>query len=127
MKRILKIAAIASLGFAIGWTIGCKPSANPPTAPQLAPGYNNAADQQMGEILSGAHAFYTSIQQQAQAGTLTLQPSVKAAFNAFGVSLNAAQTVYLSYHQGTATQSQAQTAVDKVQSEQAALPLPGAK
>jgi hypothetical protein len=127
MKRILKLAAIASLGFAVGWTIGCGQHANPTPPAQTAPGYNNQADQQMGEILSGAHAFYTSIQQQSQAGTLTLQPAVKAAFNQFGISLNAAQTVYLAYHQGTATQAQAQTAVDKVQSEQAALPLPGAK
>jgi hypothetical protein len=80
----------------------------------------------MGEILSGAHAFYQSIQQQTQAGTLILSPDAKQKFNAFGVSLNAAQAVYLAYHAGTATQAEAQTAVSKVQTEQAALPLPGA-
>lgn len=128
MKRLLKLAAIASLGFSIGWLVGCTPAATNPTTPaQLAPGYSNQADQQMGEVLSGAHAFYQSIQQQSQAGTLTLTPQVKQAFNAFGVSLNAAQSVYLAYHQGAATQAQAQAAVDKVQQEQQALPLPGAK
>ncbi len=93
----------------------------------LAPGYSNAADQQMGEILSGAHAFYQSIQQQSQAGTLVLSPDTKAKFNDFAISLNAAQQVYLAYHAGTATQAQAQASVNVVQSKQSALPLPGAK
>jgi hypothetical protein len=105
---------------------GSNPS-NPPTQAQLAPGYQNAADQQMGEILSGAHAFYNSIQQQSQAGTLTLDATTKQAFNTFGIALNSAQQVYLAYHNGQATQAQAQTAVNQVQSQQAALPLPGAK
>ena len=104
---------------------GCKPTTTTPAV--LAPGYLSQADQQMGEILSGAHAFYASIQQQTQAGTLTLDATTKQAFNAFGASLNAAQTVYLAYHNGTATQAQAQAAVNTVQSKQAALPLPGAK
>ena len=126
MKRLFRYTALAALGLSIGWMIGCTPSANPPTAPQLGAGYNNAADQQMGSILSGARAFYTSIQQQSAAGTLTLTPAVKQAFNTFGVSLNAAEAVYLAYHNGTATQAAAQTAVNTVQSQQAALPLPGA-
>lgn len=106
--------------------LGCKAS-NPTTPAQLAPGYQNSADQQMGEILSGAHAFYVSIQQQEQAGKLGLTPAATAAFNTFGTTLNAAQSVYLAYHNGQATQAQAQTAVNQVQSQQAALPLPGAK
>lgn len=126
MKKLF--ASFVLSVFVLGMA-GC-PGSNPstPTNPaQLAPGYQNQADQQMGEILAGAHAFYTSIQQQSQAGTLTLDPTTKAAFNAFGVSLNAAQTVYLAYHNGQATQAQAQTAVNQVQAQQAALPLPGAK
>jgi hypothetical protein len=102
----------------------CTPSTTNPAT--LAPGYQNAADQQMGEILAGAHSFYSSIQQQSTAGTLTLSATQKTAFNDFGVSLNAAQTVYLAYHAGTATQAAAQTAVNTVQTKQAALPLPGA-
>lgn len=106
--------------------IACAPSANPP-AQTLAPGYQNAADQQMGEILAGAHAFYVSIEQQVAGGSLTLTPEVKTGFNTFGTSLNAAQSVYLAYHNGTATQAAAQAAVNMVQQQQAALPLPGAK
>lgn len=125
-KRILKRVAIVAVGLSIGWTIGCAQPKNV-TPVTVAPGYLNAADQQMGEILSGAHAFYQSIQQQTQAGTLTLGPTIKQDFNAFGVSLNAAQSVYLAYHAGSATQAQAQAAVTEVQTQQAALPLPGAK
>jgi len=120
MKRLLILLLLIPL-------TACPGSKTNPTTPaQLAPGYSNQADQQMGEILSGARAFYVSIQQQSQAGTLTLSPTVKAAFNDFGVSLNAAESIYLAYHGGTATLAQAQTAVNTVQQKQNALPLPGA-
>lgn len=123
----LIILEVGILAFAAGACIGCGTKANPTTPAQLAPGYNNTADQQMGEILSGARAFYTSIQQQSQAGTLVLTPTVKQSFNAFGTTLDAAQVIYLQYHAGIATQASAQAAVNQVQSQQAALPLPGAK
>jgi hypothetical protein len=106
---------------------GCHTATITPPTTALAPGYLNAADQQMGEILSGARAFYTSIQTQSATGKITLTPAVKTSFNAFGVALNSAEAVYLAYHNGTATQAAAQTAVNTVQSQQAALPLPGAK
>jgi hypothetical protein len=145
MKRKLKLAALY-LASGVFWAVflltcfsavGCTPTTTTPA--QLAPGYQNAADQQMGSILSGARAFYTSIQQQSAAGTLTLTPAVKQAFNTFGVSLNAAESVYLEYHalfssgvsaaDPTTTanlEAKAQAAVNTVQSQQAALPLPGA-
>ena len=120
MKRIiLTLALVSMLPFA-----GCKTAS---TTQPLAPGYHNAADQQMGSILSAARNFYNSIKSQSEAGTLTLTPAVKTAFNDFSISLNAADSVYLAYHGGTATQAQAQAAVNQVQSKQAALPLPGAK
>jgi hypothetical protein len=102
---------------------GCKSTG--PTTTALAPGYLNPADQQMGEVLAGARSFYVSVQQQSAAGQMTLTAPQKTAFNAFGVSLNAADSVYLAYHSGSATQAQAQTAVNQVQQQQAALPLPG--
>ena len=100
---------------------GCNnPSPTNPTT--LAPGYYNAADQQMGEILSGAHAFYLSVQQQSAAGTLKLSATAKTVFNDFGASLNAADSVYLAYHQTptAANQATAQAAVNVVQTKQAA-------
>lgn len=119
MKRLILLTALC-LPMA-----ACTPTAT--NTATLAPGYLNAADQQMGEILAGAHSFYTSIQTQSAAGVLTLSPTEKTAFNDFGTALNTAQSIYLAYHSGTATQAQAQTAVNTVQSQQAALPLPGAK
>ena len=52
--------------------IGCTNPANttPPPA-SLAPGYLNSTDQQMGEILAGAHAFYVQIQGDIAAGKHT--------------------------------------------------------
>ena len=123
MKRIL---ILLSLCLTLTACPGSNPS-NPPTPAQLSPGYQNQADQQMGEILSGARAFYVSIQQQSAAGTLTLDATTKLAFNSFGTALNSAEAVYLAYHQGQATQAAAQAAVNTVQSQQAALPLPGAR
>ena len=96
------------------------------TAPPTAPGYANQTDQQMGEILAAARAFYTTVQQDSANGSMTLTPAVKQAFNTFGTSLNAAESVYLAYHaQPTAAnQAAAQTAVNNIQTQQAALPLP---
>lgn len=119
MKRFILILGLCLLPMG-----GCKTAS---TTQPLAPGYSNTADQQMGQILSGARAFYVSIQQQSAAGTLTLDPTVKVSLNDFGTSLNAAETVYLAYHNGQATQAAAQAAVNTVQTKQAALPLPGAK
>jgi len=129
MKRALRILALTAASFAaVGWLTACTPAATNPTTPaQLAPGYQNAADQQMGEILSGAHAFYTSIQEQVQAGTLTLSADGKAKFNDFGIALNSAQIVYLGYHSGANTQAQAQASVNIMQQKQAALPIPNVK
>ena len=103
---------------------GCAPVTAPPQP--LAPGYQNTADQTMGEILAGAHAFYQSIQQQSAAGTMTLSATEKASFNTFGVTLNGAQAVYLAYHGNptAANLAAAQTAVNTVQTQQAALPTP---
>ena len=122
-----KLFAALALSAALMGPMGCVKATSTTPAAALAPGYQNTADQQMGEILAGAHAFYNSIAQQSAAGTLTLTPAVKLAFNSFGVTLNAAQTGYLSYHAGAATQAQAQAQVNAVQQQQAALPLPGAK
>ena len=102
---------------------GCKTST---TAPPLAPGYSNPQDQQIGQILAGARAFYVSIQQQSASGQLTLSPAEKTGFNDFGTALNAADSVYLAYHAGNATEAQAQAAANVVAAKQSALTLPGA-
>ena len=119
MKRITVLTIMFSACMIS--VLGCKTVT---VAQPLAPGYQNAADQTMGEVLAGAHSFYTSIQSQSVAGTITLSATEKQAFNVFGVSLNTADAVYLAYHAGTATQAAAQAAVNTVQSQQAVLPTP---
>lgn len=81
----------------------------------------------MGQILAGARAFYATIQQDSASGKTVLTPAEKTAFNDFGNSINAAETIYLAYHNSQATQAAAQAAISAVQSKQAALPLPGGK
>src|ERR1017187_2379115 len=122
MKRLL-IAFTLSLSM----LAGCATATAPPQP--LAPGYSSTADQTMGEILAGAHAFYQSIQQESANGQMTLSATEKAAFNVFGTTLNGAQSVYLAYHANptAANLSAAQTAVNQVQTQQAALPIPAVK
>lgn len=115
---------------------GCKTVAGPP--PPLAPGYANTADQVMGETLAAANGFYHAIQCETQTmawdlkskscvpdtkvtSPMTLGPTEAQSFNAFAISLNTANAVYLSYHAGQATQAQAQAAIDTVQAQQNAL------
>ena len=120
MKRRLLIAFTLSLSM----LAGCATATAPPQP--LAPGYSSTADQTMGEILAGAHACYQSIQQESANGQMTLSATEKQAFNVFGTTLNGAQSVYLAYHASptTANLSAAQTAVNQVQTQQAALPIP---
>lgn len=129
IKRYLPLALAIGL-------IGCG-SVNS-TTPPLAPGYFNSADQQMGSVLSGARTFYSTIQCETKGmnwsqststcvadptiTTLTLSATEKSAFNGFGVTLNAAEAIYNSYHLGTSTQAAAQEAVDTVKAKQDALP-----
>jgi len=136
MKRILSIA----LCLCMVPIFGCQTATSTTPPAVLAPGYINAADQQMGQILSGARTFYSTIQCETKAmnwsqtnqqcvadpaitSPMTLTSTEKTAFNDFGVSLNAANTVYLAYHNGTATQAAAQAAVNTVQQKQQALPI----
>lgn len=117
MKRFISLAVLALAIVAAG----CKGA----TVQQpLAPGYNNAADQQMGSILAGARGFYVQLQQDSASGKTVLSPTEKTALNDLGASINFAESVYLAYHAGTATEAQAQAAVTTVQQKQAAVPLP---
>ena len=133
---MLLLCSVALLG-------GCK-TASVNTPP--APGYNNATDQQIGEIINSGTVFYRTIQCETQGknynvqtqacvadasitAPLALSPTEKASFNGFGIALNAAKTVYAEYHAGTATLAQAQAAATNVTTQQTALQssIPGVK
>jgi hypothetical protein len=75
----------------------------------------------MDQVLVGAKTFYTDIQAKIAAGTYAPSATEKTALNNFGTALNAAQVIYLAFHNGTATQAQAQAAVDSVSTQQTTL------
>jgi len=115
------IALVLFLGML---TAGCTnaPTTTPPPA-ALAPGYLNATDQQMGEALAAAHAFYVRIQTDVAAGKYVPSPTEKTALNNFAIALNTAQTLYLNYHASPSVVSEdaASRAVQNVQQQQSAL------
>ena len=111
MKRLTVLLALAMLA-----PVGCKQTT---PAPPLAPGYVNSTDQQLGEIVASAHSFYVTVQNDISTGKYVPNPTEKTALNDFGVALNAAQTVYLAYHNNpTAANLQAaQTTVANLQNQ----------
>jgi len=117
MKRITTVLLGLALLVPVGLA-GCKTAA---TAPPLAPGYMNQADELMGRTLAGAHAFYEKIQQQSAAGTVTLSAGEKVILNDLAQAINAADPAYLAYHNGQGTQAAAQAAIDLVSTKQAAV------
>jgi hypothetical protein len=114
-KTFLAVALAASLALS-----GCKTSSTVAPA-ALAPGYLNPADQQMGQILEGAHQFYLQVQTDVAQGKYVPTPSEKSVLNGYAITLNVAQAEYLSYHNGTATQAQAQAAVNQVSAQEAQI------
>ena len=138
MNRRFLIAFTLSLSMLAGCATATSPT------PPLAPGYFNTADETMGKVLSGARAFYRTIQCETQTmnwakatdscvadptitSPMVLTPTEKTAFNTFQISLNVGNQVYLAYHAGTATQAAAQAAVNTVKTQQEALPVPAVK
>ena len=121
MKKALALIALsASL-----MLTGCPQPNSTPNPALLAPGYLSQADQTMGQTLAAANAFYNRIQQDSAAGKITLSQPEKTAMNALGLSLNIANGTYLSYHNGTATAAQAQSAIDTVSQKQQAAQAAG--
>lgn len=131
-SRLKAYLVICGLAFAMTFVVGCK--TNTVTQP-LAPGYNNATDQTLGQTLAGANWFYASVQcstigQGFNQTTHVCDPNVivqkytpaeteKSALNDLSLAINAANAIYLQYHHGTATLAQAQAAVSLVSSKQA--------
>jgi hypothetical protein len=129
MKHILAILTICLC------LAGCKTVTAP--APPPAPGYLNSQDQMMGEVLTAAHSFYSSLRcatlgerysiavngcvVDQNATKFIPSPTEKTAINTFGLALNSAQTAYTAYHQGQTAEADAQNQVDSVSQQQVAL------
>lgn len=116
MKKLILLACLA-----LPVMTGCKIATSTTPAAALAPGFFSQADQTMDQVLVGAHTFYVTVQQNTAAGTYTPSAAELTALNNFGSALNAAQSIYIAYHAGSATAAQAQTAVNAVQTQQTAL------
>ena len=119
MKKVLLFCVLA-----FGVT-GCHKTVTAPEPPIL--GANNPFDQNTYQVLLTAHGIAQSLSDQAKNGTYTPTGTEKAAVNQFIVDLNAADILYAAYHGGTASQMDMQTAVNKVVSDQASLPVVGVK
>lgn len=104
-----------TLALVIG-SIGCG-AVNSPTPP-LAPGYASQADQTFGQTLSALHAFAQQAQIDYNRLTVAQQTPVKQPLNNFIAAVNAADSVYLAFHQGQATQAQVQSALTIAQTNQ---------
>jgi hypothetical protein len=111
----LLVGSIVSLS--AGSLAGCKTATatTPPAA--LAPGALNQFDSDAYQSLSAAHAFAGS----ASANASTLTPTEIAALNTFITALNAADLLYISYHNGQATQVAMETSLNNVTMTQAAF------
>jgi hypothetical protein len=83
------------------------------------PGATSNFDSSAYQTLRTAHDIAKSLSDQAAAGNFKPSPTQKVAINQFIADLNVADTVYAAYHNGAATQAQAQSAIDKVTAEQA--------
>jgi len=104
--------------------IGCtNPATTTPPPAAVAPGYLNAVDQQIGEALSAARAFYVSLQASIQKGTYTPSAAEKTALNNFATTINTAEAAYIAYHANpnVVTEDAASRATQTVQQQQTAL------
>src|SRR5665213_314198 len=125
MKHRFLIAFTLSLSMLL--PLGCATATSP--TPPLAPGYSNQADQTMGQVLAAGNAYYQRIQKDTVSGVYFPSPTEKSILNAVASALNIANQTYLAYHNGTATQAQAQTAIDLAQNRVsgAQAQIPGVK
>lgn len=99
--------------------LGC-PSATTATPPAaLAPGYTSQTDQTFGQALAAAHALANQAVLDYGKLTPAQQQTEKAALNGFVAAVNAADAIYLAYHQSQATAAQVTTALNQISAAQA--------
>jgi len=121
MKRVLSL--LLCLAF-----LGCThTTATTAPAGAIAPGYFNTADQQMGQALAAADAFYRRIQANVTNGTMTLTPAESHAMSDLYIALNMANATYLAYHNGTGSAATAQADINAVTTKQQAVVALGVK
>ena len=113
----LKLLVLSTILFLIPLA-GC-PTASTTTPPAaLAPGYTSQFDEKAGQALGAAHALVSKAVLDYPTLSPTQQAAEKSVLNAFVIAVNTADSVYLAYHSGSATQSQVQTALNSVSTAQ---------
>lgn len=100
--------------------LGCNATSTTPPA-ALAPGYSNAADQQLGQALAAVNAFVTQEKINYTQLTVAQQAPEKALLNALIDATNLADAAYAAYHAGQQTIAQAQAALNTAQAAQTKL------
>jgi Na+-translocating ferredoxin:NAD+ oxidoreductase RnfC subunit len=120
MKRRLAIVLVSLLLVA---GVGCakKTTTSTPTAPPT--NSLNSTDATLFETLAPIHAFVASMQQQNQAGTITLTANDKVLLNQLIADVNAADLLYQAWHAAGATgaTTQINAAITKAQTDQTTL------
>ena len=111
MKKMLNV--VCSLCLLIPAGCGAVKTSTPPAS--LAPDALNQFDSDAYKSLATAHAFA----QSAAGNGPTLTPTEKAALNQFIQYLNLADTLYVSYHSGAASQTAMQAALTAVNTSEA--------
>ena len=103
MRRHIS-SGILSLALILGGNafLGCKTVSSGGTA--AAPTLTFA--QATNASLQAAHKFGMDIAASVQSGALVLTPGEKQAFDAFAVSLNSTDALFIAYSSGAATQAQ---------------------
>ncbi len=105
-KHILWDVALTATMFAGMVTYqGCKAASANISTNATAPNYTNAG-------LQAAHKYAMDTAASVKSGALVLSPTAKAAFNAFGAALDAADATYISFYKGYATQAQVTASVN---------------
>ena len=107
--------ALCSLFLLFG---GCH-AASTTTPP--APGYLNAADQQLGESLAAVNGFVNQEKLNYAQEDAATQAKEKPLLNDLITATNLANAAYTAYHAGTGTIQQAQAALTQAQTAQNAL------
>ena len=122
MKKLL---SLLTLGLALSWCVGCTVTATtPPQA--IATGYSSLDDMKLGQSIAALCSPTESSVAQEKVNYAALSPSLascreKPYLNNLIAGCNAANSVYLAFHAGTATLAQAQVSFATAQSAQTAL------
>ena len=109
----MKAIAVGVLSLAL--LTGCKTAS---TGTSSAPTLTFA--QATNASLQAAHKLGIDIASSVASGKLVLSPAEKQAFDAFAMSLNATDAIFIAFEGGTATQAQVTTALANTTALQAA-------